>query len=354
MGEVIIEKEKLLDSNFIDLTQKFKNYLEIIKFKFDEFDNSNQNDGSRNNFVTLQKNNIFVELDFYFEKIWAIVKNISKLDYKLYQDYYQKIILPLIEEPSEVNRQIYRKPLGYPGDYIVMNYIFDYSGNRYLGKCSYEKLINNYTCNVAFAISNVRRKDFFKKKILEIIKKDNGMKILSVGSGPARELLELAEEGKISKKLTFTCLDLENKVLDYVKERVKDLTDESSKFLDINYFHKNIIDLIKDKELKNLLGNQDLIYASGLFDYLRERFASRLTKELFQLLNKGGSLFICNASAVNFSHRAYYELLGEWNMIHRTKEEMLSWAKNLNNISEIKFEDLTDSTNYLFFNIKKL
>ncbi len=355
MDKILAENKSIkLNQDFVDLTQKFRKYLEMVRSKFDEFDSGHQDNEVRNNFVGLQKKVIFKELDFYFEKIWGIVKSVDKHDYKLYQRYFQKMILPLIEELSEVNRQIYRKPLGYPGDYIVMNYIFDYSGDRYLGKTSYEKLINNYTCNVTFSISNVMRKEFFKKRVLEMVEKGSGMRILSVGSGPARELLELVEEGKINKKLTFTCLDLEKKVLDYVKDKIKKLGTEDDKFLDIKYFHKNIIDLIRDKELKKLLMNQDLIYASGLFDYLRERFASRLTKELFQLLNKGSSLFICNASAVNFSHRAYYELLGDWDMNHRTKEEMLSWTRTLNNISEVKFEDLTDSTNYLFLNIKKL
>jgi extracellular factor (EF) 3-hydroxypalmitic acid methyl ester biosynthesis protein len=348
-------QQTLINQEFIQTTQNLEEYFRSIKAKFDKFDTNNLSDVDRNYFVESEKKEIFKRLDLYFEKIWQLIKDLDKEDYKSYQRYFQKIIAPLFEEPSVVNKQIYRKPLGYPGDYIVMNYIYDYSGNnKYLGKLSLEKLINNYTCNVPFSISNIIRKEFFKDRILEVVNRGEGMRILSVGSGPARELLELIEEGKINKKLTFTCLDLEEKVLEYVKDRFEKLENSKKRLVTINYLHKNILELIKNKGLGDSLTNQDLVYASGLFDYLRERFASKLIKELFKLLNKNCSLFICNASAKNYSHRAYYEFLGDWLMIYRTKEEMLSWTKDLVNVSKVNFENQSNSTNYLFLNITKL
>lgn len=348
-------QQTLMNQDFIQTTQNIEAYFKSVKAKFDRFDTNNLSDENRNNFVKSEGKKIFKNLDLYFEKIWQLVKNLDKEDYKSYQKYFQKEIAPLFEESSIVNKQIYRKPLGYPGDYIVMNYIYDYSGNdKYLGKLSLEKLINNYTCNVPFSISNIIRKEFFKNKILEIVNSGAEMKILSVGSGPARELFELIEEGKINKELTFTCLDLEERVLEYVRDKFEKLENKNKKLVKINYLHKNILELIKNKGLGESLSNQDLVYASGLFDYLRERFASRLIKELLKLLKNNCSLFICNASAKNYSHRAYYEFLGDWVMIYRTKEEMVSWTKDLANISEVKFENQSNSTNYLFLNITKL
>jgi SAM-dependent methyltransferase len=262
---------------------------------------------------------------------------------------------PLIEEPAEINRQIFRKPLGYPGDYITMNYIYDYHGNhKYLGKSSYEKIINNYTCNIPFSISNIVRKDFFKKKILEAMDKKQNTKIVSVGSGSMRELLELLKEGRISKNIVFSCLDFEKKALNYIDEELKKIEDKKKEFLNIRYLHNNIIDIIRNKSLKEKLADEDLIYVSGVFDYLKDRFASRLIKELYELLNKKGTLIICNASAENFSHRAYYEMLGEWNMFHRTREELLSWTRDISDVAEIKFEQPEGFINYLFLSIKKL
>jgi SAM-dependent methyltransferase len=348
-------KQTQISQDFVEITQDLEKYFRLIKSKFDGFDATNSSDSDRNKFVESEKEKVFNKLDFYFDKIWQFVKDLTKENYILYQKYFQRIIAPLFEEPSAVNKQIYRKPLGYPGDYIVMNYIYDYYGNdKYLGERSLDKLINNYTCNVPFSKSNIVRKEFFKNKIEEIVNKCNGARILSVGSGPARELFELIEEGKINKKLTFTCLDLEQRVLEFVKEKFEKLEHKNKELIEITYLHRNILELIKNKGLGDALINQDLVYASGLFDYLRERFASRLIKELFNLLKKNSSLFICNASAENYSHRAYYEFLGDWVMIYRTKQELISWTKDLANTAEVKFENQSNSTNYLFLNIKKV
>jgi SAM-dependent methyltransferase len=197
-------------------------------------------------------------------------------------------------------------------------------------------------------------KDFFKKKILEAMDKKQNTKIVSVGSGSMRELLELLKEGRISKNVVFSCLDFEKKALDYINEELKKIEDNKKKFLNIRYFHNNIIDIVRNKALKAGLVDEDLIYVSGVFDYLKDRFASRLIKELYELLNKEGTLIICNASAENFSHRAYYEVLGDWNMFHRSKEELLSWTKDLKGVAEIKFVQPEGFINYLFLSIRKL
>jgi len=350
----ILEKSKFLDKRFVKITQDFRDYLKSIKTEFDEFDAKSIDEKGRIQFIETEKEDIFRKLDRYFQQSWEIVKNFDKDNYRFHKHYYQKMLHPLIEESIEINRHIYRKPLGYSGDYITMNYIYDCHNNKYLGKSSYEKLINNYTCNVPFSVSNIVRKKFFKREILEIMNKKEDARILSVGSGSVRELLELLREGRINKKVLFKCLDFEKKALDYVRKELENIENDKKKFLTIQYFSNNIIDIIRNKLLKKELANEDLIYISGVFDYLKDRLASRLTKELFQFLNKEGILIICNASAENFSHRAYYEMLGEWNMIHRTKEEMLSWVEGFDNISEIKFEQPEGFINYLFLTIKKL
>ena len=114
---------------------------------------------------------------------------------------------------------------------------------------------------------------------------------------------------------------------------------------------KNIIDVIKDRNLK--IKPKDLIYASGLFDYLPDRMASDLINYLFKLLNNKGNLIICNVSLENSSHRAYYEMLGGWNMFHRTKEQMFNLAKEIRNASEIYFRNPHNCDKYLFLCIRK-
>ncbi|MCM8792838.1 MAG: response regulator [Candidatus Omnitrophica bacterium] len=350
----IFSDYKLLDNEFISITKEMRGFIQDIKADFDEFDRLNNDEKKRIEFIWTAKGEIFPKLDNYFAKVWEFVKGFERDRYAVHQNYYQQVLGDLLLEPIQINRHVYQKPLGYPGDYIMMNYIYDYNGNKnYLGTSSFEKLINHYTCNIPISCSNIKRKEFLKEKILEALETKDKAKILSVACGPARELIELLREGKITKPLLFKCLDFEKKALDYVDNEIKKIEQRKKELLSIEYICRDITSIIRDRQLKEKLRVQDLIYAFGIFDYLSDYMAARLTKELFQLLDKDGKLIICNVSLKNSSHRAYYELLGGWNMVYRTKEDMLSWTNSLSDFSEIKFEELSNFSNYLFLSISK-
>ncbi|MCM8826789.1 MAG: response regulator [Candidatus Omnitrophica bacterium] len=346
---------KLLDNEFVSLTNELEEFLKDVKDRFDEFDRVNKDEKRQIEFIRMNKKEIFTKLDDYFAKIWQIVKDFERNKYIVHQNYYQQRLCPLIEKKIEINKHIFRKTLGYAGDYITMNYIYDYNGDEnYLGKSSYEKLINNYTCNIPISCSNIKRKEFLKEKILETLGEENKAKILSVGCGPVRELIELIKEGKITKPLLFTGLDFERKVLDYISNEIDKIEEKNKHFLSLEYICRDITSIVRDKALKEKLKGQNLIYASGIFDYLSDRMASRLTQELYQLLDKGGKLIICNVSLENSTHRAYYELLGEWNMMHRTRRQMLKWVVDIEDVREIRFEEPQGHNNYLFLSIEKI
>lgn len=349
----ILTDYKLLDSNFDSLIKQICKSLRETKDKFDEFDKANSDGQKQINFIETNKREIFRKLDNYFSEVWKIIKDFEKDRYMVHQNYYIQVLGYLLLDLIEINRHVYQKPLGYSGDYTMMNYIYDYHNNNYLGDSSYEKLINNYTCNIPISNSNILRKDFLKEKVLETLEKKDTARVLSLAAGPARELLELLKENKISKPLVFKCMDSEKMALDYIDNEIKKIEPFKKKALSIEYICKNIISFIRDKELKKRLQNCDLIYAFGIFDYLSDKMASRLTKELFQLLEKDGKLIIFNISLKKNKYRAYYELLGEWKMIHRVKEQMLAWTEEIGNVAKVKFEELFGGSNYLCLSIVK-
>jgi len=281
---------KLLDDKFVSLTKDTAQFLQGVKNRFDELDRLNTNEQKQIDFIETNKKEIFKKLDSYFDRAWEIVKGFERDKYIVHQSYYQQILGYLLLELIETNRHVYQKPLGYSGDFIMMNYIYDYNGNdRYLGKSSYEKLINNYTCNIPISHSNIKRKEFLKEKIMRALDKRDKVKILSIACGPARELVELLREGRIIKSLLFKCLDFEKKALDYIENQIRNIELGKRQSLAIEYICKDITSIIRDRTLKEELRGQNLIYAFGIFDYLSGRMASRLTKELYQLLDKDGN-----------------------------------------------------------------
>ena len=346
-------ESQIHDEKFVTLTEDFREYTERLKAKFDNFDKENPDEKKQINFLEKEKNAAFKKFDLHFNKVWETVSGFDSDKHSLYKKYYINKLCYLYGGPIELNRHVYTKPLGYAGDYIAMNYTYDYNydNGKYLGESSFQKLINNYTSSTPIWRSNTIRKDFLKNKILEIINSKDQPKIASIGSGPVRELLELLSENKIKKHTNFLCLDFEKRAINYVKNEIKKIDEKNKNNLYIEYTHKNIIKLIKDKEINKKF---DLIYVSGVFDYLSDRICLRMAKKLFDLLAINGILIICNASLENATYRGYYEFLGDWVMIYRTKEEMLAWTKSIENIADIKFEEPNSFSKYWFLSIKKL
>jgi SAM-dependent methyltransferase len=163
-----------------------------------------------------------------------------------------------------------------------MSYIYDFH-NKYLGDSSYGKLINFYTCNIPISTSVVKRKNFFKKKILEILHSRTFPKVLSVGSGPARELLELIREARLVKPLYFDCLDFEKRALDYIQTELQKIESKKKSYLHIGFINKNILDLIKDEKIENAFKKYDLVYAST--DPVINKRKYQLIKEARAILN---------------------------------------------------------------------
>lgn len=349
----IFKKHKLLSEQFISLTQQLKKYVLDLKDKFDGFDSMHSDQAERNEFLKGHKEPIFNKLTDYFARIWEIVKDFDRVRYVIHKDYYQRELGYLLLDPAEVNRRIYQKPFGYAGDFVIMNYIYDYYGDvAFLGISTYEKLINNYTCNIPVSRSNVARKNFLKEEIVRVIAENKSPKIISLGCGSARELVEILDEGKIDRPTVFKCLDLEQEALKCIEKSIENIPIYKKRLLFINYLHRDITSIIRDKKVKGNVVGCNLIYLSGVYDYLSDKMAERILKELYSLLENNGKLIICNISFENSTCRAYYELLGEWCMVHRTKEEMLSLGEKLGGI-KVEFAYPPNGSGYHFLIIKK-
>ena len=347
MGNVGKINTNELNASFVNLTEGIKGYLTSIKAEFDFFDAQNSSRESRTKFVLENKDNIFQKLNSHFASIWKIASNFDKQSYLTHADFYRQALSDLLLK-AEINKHIYEKPLGYAGDYITMNNIYNYH-NGFLGTSSYDILINYYTCNIPIAISNIKRKDYLKEQILSVLSHFQNPKIASFGSGPARELIELLDENKINKKVKFYCVDFEEKALDFARDELAKRGNNN--LLDVAFLKIDIRNLIRSKKIEEKLNNIDLLYASGLFDYLGDRFAEKAVPILFNLLSKSGYMILVNASSENDEMRAYYEMLGTWEFYHRKKDQILAWTRQLSNQNNISFEDVYSPNNYFFMKI---
>ena len=101
------------------------------------------------------------------------------------------------------------------------------------------------------------------------------------------------------------------------------------------------------------LGQFDLIYSTGLFDYLNEGVGRRLVSTLFNMLNPGGQLIVANFMP-EIRDIGFMETFMDWNLIYRTRQDMASLTAE---VKESEIRDLNifaeDSRNIIFFRLTK-
>ncbi|HKQ70403.1 MAG TPA: hypothetical protein VJT73_13735 [Polyangiaceae bacterium] len=78
----------------------------------------------------------------------------------------------------------------------------------------------------------------------------------------------------------------------------------------------------------NVLANLDLVYSAGLYDYLTEPVAARLTKTLYSRLRPGGRLLVGNLVEKPDSTWILEYVVG-WHLVYRDDQAMLRFARGL-------------------------
>ena len=222
----------------------------------------------------------------------------------------------------------YAKPLGYPGDFEIMNQVYDW---KRVGGKAYEMLLHRIGLDVAECIKT--RMEIVQEKIGEASRREIGrpVRILSLGSGPAREVeLHLASPAARIGRAEFTLIDQEQLALRYAHEKIYPLTLKSQGRYSLRALNMSFTDILRGVSAMNELPQQDMIYSVGLLDYLTDRRAKGLVRRLYDMLAPGGLLIIGNMNETPLSNLWPMEFITDWTLYYRNEPQMLAWADDLN------------------------
>lgn len=211
----------------------------------------------------------------------------------------------------------YDKPFGYAGDFKIIDAIYKNSPTS----TGLDRLWDNYFQQLAISKAVRERKEDFRKIIFDFVSKNSKgktLRIMNLACGPTREIKELLENDKdgLFSKVIFDCYDLDVHALDYAARLL-------NKPKNVNFLQKNALRIALRKDvMREIAHKYDLIYSTGLFDYLDENISVRLVSNLKQLLNSGGCIVIANMRD-KFSNPSagWMEWVAEWNLIYRTEAE---------------------------------
>ena len=217
------------------------------------------------------------------------------------------------EDP--LSRRIYEKPRGYAGDARMMDLIYKTarpSGASDTGQRVYEFITDRNCARGARA-----RKERLADLLHTTIREHEAPEILSVACGHMRET-QLLSTKQLSRANRIVAFDQDEESLAEVSRSMRGCEA-------LSIVPGSVRRLIAGR---HELGSFDLIYSLGLYDYLEQPIARRLTQVLFDALNPGGRLVIANFLPNDSS--GFMEAFLDWDLIYRTKQEIMDIAVELN------------------------
>jgi SAM-dependent methyltransferase len=202
----------------------------------------------------------------------------------------------------------YRKPSGYPGDARLLDYLYGVSEapaeTSPLGKEVFSYMM------AQLGARGVRsRREILAQIIDETASEVRMPRVLSIACGHLREaaLSGAVNEHRIGEFVAFdqdadSLAQVEGtfagKGVRVVQGSVRSILSQKARF-----------------------ENFDLVYAAGLYDYLADRVATRLTRAMFDMLAPGGRLIVANFAPC-LPETGYMETFMAWKLIYRQPQEL--------------------------------
>jgi extracellular factor (EF) 3-hydroxypalmitic acid methyl ester biosynthesis protein len=256
-------------------------------------------------------------------ELFALVSSLAEDQHSIYRSYYKKQMSDLIVH-SPLLKRAYTKPLGYAGDYEMMNMIYR---DHAEGESLFGKALNLYAAQEEAAQATINRVEYLSTKIRTAIEVRGRVRLASIGCGPARELFVLLEQNpELGPYIDVALIDQEERVLTYCERTLSPIAIRTG--AKVHFIKESVRRLLTAKKLKEALGERDFIYSAGLFDYLNARSFSTLLSVLYEALAPSGHLAIGNFAGNNPS-RYFMEYCLDWFLIHRSREDLLSFVPEL-------------------------
>lgn len=220
------------------------------------------------------------------------------------------------------------KPLGYPGDFEIMRFIYE---RNFEGSTLFAKAAHLAACETSGATLVRTRKDLLKARITDFLraaKPGAQVRIASIAAGPAQEVFELLRELKeISGTIDIVLYDQDASALAFGFSRLTRLVDQRwSKQVRIRFLHDSIKRLLRDPQLFQDHAPFDIVICAGLLDYLDPRQCETLTRSLYGSLREGGELYVGNV-VPEMPTRWLMEQHLDWFLKYKTREEILDFAR---------------------------
>lgn len=221
----------------------------------------------------------------------------------------------------------FHKPLGYAGDYEMVNMI---CRDPLEGSTLFAKIVNLWFLRQPPAEAHRNRIQYLVDRLSEVTLhlSQNGRtaRILSVGCGPAREVQRFLAENPLADRAQFRLIDFDKETVEYTRGTLDSLKRKHSRSTQLEVIRKSVGQILKEAGLmigRPAADQYDFVYCAGLFDYLSDPLCRRLSNVLYSWVAPGG-LFVSTNVDVSNPRRLTMNYIMDWHLIYRNSGQFAS------------------------------
>lgn len=237
-----------------------------------------------------------------------------------YHSSVWKELIPLIQEhpvaeyflQDPFTNWSFEKPRGYSGDAQLLDFIYGHESvaDKIAAASPIGAALYDYTKDASSSVAVRERRDILTRYVDQIAREHGpGAEIFTIAAGHLREAnrSQALAEGQVKR---WVALDQDPLSIGAISRD----------------FHGTCIEAI-DGSVKGILGRKhelgtfDFVYAAGLYDYLVDKVAIKLTQRCLDMLKPGGTFLFANF-AEEIVVDGYMESFMNWALLLRTKSDM--------------------------------
>ena len=268
-------------------------------------------------------------LSALFERFESVAEQVEKdlPDQRASHMAFAKRLLHPLLLCSPFLYRSFHKPLGYAGDYELVNMI---CRDPLEGSTLFAKILNLWFLQQPPAEAHRNRIQYLVERISEVIlRKDQNQgpaRVMSIGCGPAMEVQRVLAENALADRAHFTLIDFDPETVDYTRTVLEGLKRKHHRSTSLQVTRKSVNQILKEAGRtieRNTAEQYDFVYCAGLFDYLSDSLCRRLSSILYSWVVPGGLFVSTNVDKSN-PRRLTMNYIMDWHLIYRNSLQLTS------------------------------
>jgi len=335
-----------IQTDYVSIVEETVQYLDYVKSCCGKLSNAEDEQYQR------LQSSFLVKMETLCDKFEHVAVDIPLEEISVHKAYFREKLHPIIMS-SKIVERIFTKPLGYPGDYEMINMLM---GETDLSSSDlFSLLIDEMHRTARTARAHKNRITMVGERlgyeVENVTKQERLFSVLCIGCGPALELQQFILNNEHSNNCFIHVVDFNQDSIDNIHQTLSDLSkvNQRNNIIEANYI--SLTGLL-DSKSSNYIGNiqaYDMVYCAGLFDYIPDELCRKVVNFGYSCLRNSGVLTVTNIHP-NVPNKQYLEHALEWNFIYRDENKL-----GLLSPSSLNSQVTTDETGLnVFLDVRRL